>query len=272
MATGIAQPPLWKTFGGTAPQNYERYFVPAIGGPLASDLVAAADLKLDQRVIDVACGTGVVARLAAARVGESGSVAALDINGGMLEEARSIPAPRGATIHWYESSAESMPLPNDAFDVAFCQLSLQFIVDKVAALREMRRVVVPSGRVLLSVPTPSRFFDVLDDVLGKHVAAATGFVRQVFSLNDVQKLEELFRHAGFESVVVRSEAKSLNVPPPQAFFWQYILCTPLMNLVPVTDTQLVAAMERDIAAAWKPWVHETGMRYDQPLLVASARV
>src|SRR6185295_4611055 len=99
-----------RTYGGTAPENYQRYFVPAIGGPFAADLIAEAALRAGERVLDVACGTGVVARLAAERVGPSGSVAAVDLNPAMLAVARSI-ASAGAAIRYYETTAESIPLP-----------------------------------------------------------------------------------------------------------------------------------------------------------------
>ena len=127
-----------KAYGGSAPENYQRYFVPAIGGPFAADLIAEAALRSGERVLDVACGTGVVARLAAERVGPGGTVAALDLNPAMLSVARSLPS-TGAAIRWYETSAESIPLPDTAFDVVLCQLGLQFVADKSAALREMRR-------------------------------------------------------------------------------------------------------------------------------------
>jgi ubiquinone/menaquinone biosynthesis C-methylase UbiE len=79
-------------------------------------------------VLDVACGTGVVSRLAVERVGAKGTVAGLDINPGMLAVARSVTPPR-MTIAWRQGSAESMPLPDAAFDVVVCQLGLQFVTD-----------------------------------------------------------------------------------------------------------------------------------------------
>ena len=112
-----------RSLGATAPENYERFFVPAIGRPLAHDLVRVAALHIGEHVLDVGCGTGVVARLAAERVGPGGSVAGLDINPGMLAVARSV-TPPDMKIEWYEASAESMPLPSGAFDVVLCQMSL----------------------------------------------------------------------------------------------------------------------------------------------------
>ncbi len=100
MATTTSDSVYGKTYGGSAPENYQRYFVPVIGGPFAADLVADAALRAGERVLDVACGTGIVARLAAERVGPSGEVAALDLNPAMLSVARSVPA-TGAAIRWY---------------------------------------------------------------------------------------------------------------------------------------------------------------------------
>lgn len=86
-ATNAPQGFYGTAYGGSAPENYERYFVPAIGRPLAEQLVAAAALRAGERVLDVACGTGVVARLAAGRVGPAGSVAGADVNAGMLRRS-----------------------------------------------------------------------------------------------------------------------------------------------------------------------------------------
>ena len=76
--------------GANPAENYERFFVPAIGAPVAADLIEIAALRPGERVLDVACGTGVVTRLAAARVGNSGSIVGLDVNPGMLAVARSV--------------------------------------------------------------------------------------------------------------------------------------------------------------------------------------
>jgi SAM-dependent methyltransferase len=188
----------------------------------------------------------------------------------MLAVARSIAQPHGRTIRWYETSAESMPLPDASFDVVLCQLGLQFMSDKEGALREIRRVLAPGGRVLVSVPTPTRFFDGLETALARNVPAAAGFVRMVFSLDDPAQVKALFRNAGFTNVAVRAETKRLDLPSPREFLWQYIHCTPLAGLIPEGDEHVRAALERDIAAAWQPWVVDGGMRYDQGMLVASA--
>jgi ubiquinone/menaquinone biosynthesis C-methylase UbiE len=112
----------FETYGGNAAENYERYFVATIGAPLAADLVDLAALSNGERVVDIACGTGVVTRLAAERVGADGTVAGVDINPGMLAVARA--AASDPTIEWQEASAEALALPDDAYDVALCQMGL----------------------------------------------------------------------------------------------------------------------------------------------------
>jgi ubiquinone/menaquinone biosynthesis C-methylase UbiE len=260
-----------KAYGGSAPENYQRYFVPLIGGPFAEDLIVEAALRPGERVLDVACGTGVVARLAAERVGPSGTVAALDLNPAMLSVARSVPS-TGAAIRWYETSAESIPLPDDAFDVVLCQLGLQFVADKSAALREMRRVLAPGGRLLVSTPPPNAFFDVLDEAMTRHVGSEAGaFVRMVFSLNDPAIIDRLFRDAGFADVNVRTYAKDLRLPEAREFLWQYVHCTPLTGMLARLDAARIAALERDVVDRWAQRSDADGMKYEQGMNVSKAR-
>jgi ubiquinone/menaquinone biosynthesis C-methylase UbiE len=269
--TATSQHPYGKTYTGSAPESYERYFVPAIGGPFAADLIEQAELRPGDRVLDVACGTGIVARLAAERVGASGSVAALDINPAMLAVARDVNRAVNPPIRWYESTAESMPLPDDAFDVVICQLGLQFVEDKRAALREMRRVVAPSGRVLVSVPTPTAFFGVLENAMERHLPDGAPFVRTVFSLNDVAEIERLFRDAGFRDVELRRYEKELRLPPPRDALWQYVQSTPLSAAVSEASDAVRSALERDVVEGWAPWVTDGGLTYRQEMIVTTAR-
>jgi ubiquinone/menaquinone biosynthesis C-methylase UbiE len=260
-----------RAYDGTAPENYERYFVPAIAGPFAEDLVAEAALNPGERALDVACGTGMVARCAAERVGPNGAVAALDLNPAMLSVARSISS-SGAAIRWYETSAESIPLPDNRFDVVFCQLGLQFVADKLAAIREMRRVLVLGGRVLVSTPPPNAFFAVLDEALARHVGReAAEFVRLVFSLHDPATIERLFREAGFDDVTVRTYTKPLRLPAARDFLWQYVHCTPLTGMLASLDAARLGALENEIVHRWEPWWSDGGMTYEQGMNVAKAR-
>jgi SAM-dependent methyltransferase len=117
----MSQPERWQ-LGGNAPEVYETQLVPAIFGPWAPLLVAHAALRAGEHVLDVACGTGVVTRLAASQVGPRGHVVGLDLNPGMLSRARALPPPEGAPIEWKEGDAGALPFDVSTFDAVFCQL------------------------------------------------------------------------------------------------------------------------------------------------------
>src|SRR5690606_18640620 len=122
-------------------------FVPAIARPAADPLLAAADLRPGERVLDVACGTGVIARLAAAEVGPDGAVAAIDLAPDMIEVARREPAPSGTAIDWHVGDAAALPFDDAGYDAVLCQMGLMFMTDRPAALAEMRRTLRPGGRL-----------------------------------------------------------------------------------------------------------------------------
>jgi ubiquinone/menaquinone biosynthesis C-methylase UbiE len=269
-STSIARTAWAPSYGNNAAENYEKYFVPVIGGRFALDLVNEAGLRPAERVLDVACGTGTIARLAAERVGVNGRVAGVDVNAGMLSVARSLPSE--TPIKWYETAAESMPLPDQSFDVVFCGLGLQFFADKTAALREMHRVLKPGGRLYVSTPVPNALFDVFDRALARHVnEEASIFVHAVFSLGDPRQMDALLAEAGFSGITTRTHTRSLQLPPAREFMWQYIVCTPLMTVLPQAGNAQTAALERDVVSGWEPWTSGDGMRYDQSTLFSSAR-
>jgi ubiquinone/menaquinone biosynthesis C-methylase UbiE len=261
-----------EAFGRTPPENYECFFVPAIGRPVAEDLIAAADLQPGQNVLDVACGTGVVARLAARAVAPSGKVTGLDVNPGMLAVAQK-EAPRDIWIEWREASAESMPSQDGAFDVVLCQMGLQFVSNKLGALREMQRVLAPGGRVLISVPGPTPpLFAIMADCLARHIGPeAASFAQVVFSLNDGDELAGLLKSAGFRDIEVRTATKSLQVPAPADFLWQYIHSTPLIAAVAKTDEAKRTAFERDVTSQWQPFVANRSMTLEVGMTTAIAR-
>lgn len=268
----MSQPYHREAYSGNAPENYERYFVPAIGAPVADDLVRIASLRPGERVLDVACGTGVVARRAARLVGAAGTVAGLDINPGMLAVARSA-TPSDVAIDWHEGSAEAMPLPDASFDAGLCQMGLQFVPDKHAALGEMRRVLVPGGRLILNVPGPTpQLFVIMGEALARHVGTeAAAFVNQVFSLHDPVELQSLVEGAGFRDVSVEADTGSLRLPAPEEFFWQYVHSTPLAAVVGQADGELRDSLERDVLAKWQEFVEDGALMLQVRMVVATAR-
>jgi ubiquinone/menaquinone biosynthesis C-methylase UbiE len=183
--------------GGSAPEVYERELVPAVFGPWARRVVGLANLQPGDSVLDLACGTGVVARTAAEEVGERGAVLAADLNPGMIALAQSLPAPRGATIEWREADAGALPFAERAFDVVLCQLGLQFFADRSTAMREVYRVLHPDGRVVVMTwrgIERATGFAVLAAALEQHIGPeAASIMRAPFSLGDA---EELTSHRG----------------------------------------------------------------------------
>jgi ubiquinone/menaquinone biosynthesis C-methylase UbiE len=135
------------SLSGVGPETYELYQVPSTFEPLAHLLLDRVNLENGQIVLDVACGTGVVARLAAAIVGNTGNVVGVDFNAGMLEVAEKNTPPEITNIDWLQGDASALPSEDAKFDVVVCQQGLQFFPDKMGALREMHRVLVPDGRV-----------------------------------------------------------------------------------------------------------------------------
>jgi ubiquinone/menaquinone biosynthesis C-methylase UbiE len=260
----------YKAYGGTAPENYEKYFVPVIGGPLAKELIEIAAIREGESVLDVACGTGIVARLAAERASNSGRVAAVDINPGMLNVARSTAAEK--SIEWYESNAENIPLPDETFDVVLSQLGLQFFQDPLAGLREMKRVLRPTGRLLIRTvgPTPE-LFTIFDEALARHISPQlSAFVQKVFSLHDKEQIFNMLNAAGFRDISILRRSKKLRLPSPKEFLWQYVHSTPLAEPLSQVDDSKRSALEKEVVAKWQKFVENDTMMFDVPDVLATA--
>lgn len=204
----------------TPSEMYEQYFVPAMFRTWAEILIRRAALNAGDCVLDVACGTGIVARLAAAAVGSAGNVDALDFNPAMLSVAQSIAAPSGAKISWREGSAIALPYPDHSFDRVLCQHGLQFFPDKVEALREMRRVVAPTGRVLIIVLqalAKHPVFEGLMTSVAHHLSLPVEAVTLPFSLADEDNLRDMARKAGFTNVDILPESAVMTFPDAAQF-------------------------------------------------------
>lgn len=257
--------------GASPPENYERYFVPTIGKPLAHDLLRIAALQSGERILDIGCGTGVVTRLAAQAVGADGTVVGVDVDAGMLAVARSV-TPPALGIEWRQAGAEVLPLTDASFDVALCQMSLQFMEDRRKALGEMHRVLVAGGRIVLDLPGPATpQFEALAESIGRHIIAeGEGFVKRVFSLYVPDEVEDLLTDAGFREVEVRTAMRPLSLPAPREFLWQYVSSTPLAGPMAGADRRAKEALETDVLEAWEPFARDGGMVLHQPMVFARA--
>ena len=218
---------------------------------LATLLLDGAGVQPGERVLDVACGTGIVARLAAARVKPSGSVFALDINPAMLDIGRRLAVERGLAIEWRLGDANALPFPEASFDVVLCQQGLQFFPDKAAALREMRRVVSSGGRIGLAVfGRPNRFILALAEALKKY--ADEKAVRQClapFAFGDPAVLQAIARDAGLGPVDIRPHTLTRPVEPSQEWLLATTSAFPYSAAITGMTPEVRAQVVRDIASA-----------------------
>lgn len=263
----------YRHYSGTAAENYQRYFVPAIAEPVSVPLLAAAALRPGERVLDVGCGTGVIARRAAEQVGPAGAVTAIDLSPEMIEVAQATPAPATPSIEWRAGDAASLPFPDGAYDAVLCQMALMFMENRIAAVTEMRRVLKPGGRVVVSTPGPIQpVFTALERAIVEHIGADLGmFVRAVFSMHDPDAVATLLRDAGLREVSGTVSPVRLRLPSPQEFLWQYISVTPLAPLVAQAPETAQEAMERQAVKAWQPYVVDGAVTVEQPMVVVSGR-
>jgi ubiquinone/menaquinone biosynthesis C-methylase UbiE len=257
---------------GTSAELYERYLVPAITLPWARDLVGRVGVHRGDRVLDVACGTGAVARVAAEQVGESGRVVGLDINPGMLAVARSLAS---ELIEWRDGSALDLPFADAEFDVVLCQLGLQFFPDRSAAAREMRRVLAPEGRAGASVftaidrnPAPNALSNALDRHVGPGASLAK---RNEHSLADAQELRALFAAAGFTDIRLETARLTVRFASAAEYVHFQIAATPLAALLDDLDERerdrLVSEVSADVAESLSTYVDDDGLAFPQEVHV-----
>jgi len=257
---------------GNAAELYERYVVPYILGPWTPGLVGLAALQPGERVLDLACGTGVVARLAATKVGTIGHVVGVDLNPAMLAVARSLPPPPGTSITWVAGSAVAMDLPAASFDVIVCQQGFQFFPDQPTALREMHRVLAPGGRVLLSVWKSAGPYNLaVGDALERHVDAETATrYRASRVVPQAEELYHLLVDAGFYGVQIRPHAMTIRVPAVEAFVLCHLAATPVAGTVAALGEAQRAALAGQVRLALQPYADGEGVAVPDETNIAMA--
>jgi ubiquinone/menaquinone biosynthesis C-methylase UbiE len=255
-------------------EAYERYLASAFS-PWAEQLVALAALGAGERVLDAACGTGIVARHAATRVGATGSVIGVDINGDMLQVARRTTAGLKPEITWRQADVHDLPFPEDAFDAIFCEQALQFFSEPVKALAEMRRVLARRGRAAISVCRSLRHsptYAVLAEALDRHISpAAAALMRSPFAEWNATSFRSLFTNAGFAAVHVSIESCSLRYPSCQEFLRREAASSPLAAAVAALDDPARGKLIAELEAALRDHIDDDGLVCPLEVYVAVAR-
>jgi SAM-dependent methyltransferase len=251
----------WQRVDGSAAEHYDRHLVPAMFAPWAPRLVDLAAVRSDDRVLDVACGTGVVTRVAAGCAGPTGWAVGIDINPAMLSVARSVAPGSGAPIAWVAADALRLPIPDASYDVALCQHGLQQIPDRPAALVEMRRVLRPGGRLAASVWSElagSPGMAALVAALERHAGAEAANNRRVpFGLGDLGLLRSLVESAGFLEIEIYTLVEFASFPSPEDLVAYQLAATPLSTLGTLTEERRLA-IERDVRDALQGYLNGKG--------------
>jgi SAM-dependent methyltransferase len=226
-----------------AAEAYEALMVPALFGEWAPKVADAAEIQSAERVLDVACGTGVLAREVASRVGADGFVAGVDPNAGMLDVAKQL-AP---AVTWRQGVAESLPFADHAFDAVVSQFGLMFFDDRREALREAVRVLRPRGRLAIAVwdslDANRAYADevaLLERLAG---AAAADALRAPFTLGDRDDLTALFIDADLPTVEVRTRRGVARFPSVRVMVEADLRgWLPVMGVV-LTEEQIALILE-----------------------------
>jgi ubiquinone/menaquinone biosynthesis C-methylase UbiE len=196
------------------PEMYERWLVSPLFRPWAELVLGEVRLSKGDRFLDIACGTGIVARVARERLGDTGQAVGIDISPDMLAVARAV-AP---DIDWREGNASALPLRDgEQFDVVVCQQGVQFFPNKAEAAVQMRRALTKGGRLAVATWRSDEeipFMRELRQIAERQLGA---IVDQRHSFGDAASLEALLRGAGLNDVLSRTISRTIRLEPDTPF-------------------------------------------------------
>jgi ubiquinone/menaquinone biosynthesis C-methylase UbiE len=265
--------PAYAMNASSFPEMYERWLVGPLFRPFAEMLVERARPMAGDRVLDIACGTGIVARVAMERLAENGRAVGVDVSPQMLAVARRV-AP---AIEWREGDASALPLAEgEQFDVILCQQGLQFFPDRTTAVAETRRAARSGGRLLVAVwksLDEAPFFRETYRVAERRLGA---FVDRRHSFGDALALERLIGDAGFEDVRVDSLMHTIRFDDPTLFVRMNTMA--LVGMSPASSAmneqeraKLVDVIVDESAEAVRQYSSDRGLSFELAANVATAR-
>jgi ubiquinone/menaquinone biosynthesis C-methylase UbiE len=256
---------------------FDETFRPALFTPWARALLQLAAPQAGERVQDLACGSGAVARAVAPMLGDDGAVVGLDINPGMLAAARKLPASAGAPIEWRQGDATALDLPDDAFDLVLCQQGVQFFADRAAAVREARRVLRSGGRFVLDVWQSSErqpVYHALGEAEARHLNVPFAAVSAPVSFGDPDALRALLEEAGFTRVAITQETIPVRFPSAERFVYLNLFAgtafLPQLWQDEAQRSALIEAVSRDIEPVLQRYREGDGLSFPTALNFAVA--
>lgn len=269
----MSQQERWQLSGSGA-ASYERFQVPSVFEPLARIFLDRVPIEPGSRVLDVACGTGIVARLAAPKIGEQGRIVGIDLNADMIAIAEQQTPPDAAAIEWQQGDAAALPFDDGEFDLVLCQQGLQFLPDKDRALAEMHRVLAPGGRLGICVwraiehsPYMKASVDALVPYVGEKSASR---LHAPFALGDADTLRRLIEGAGFAESTFHEADVTRRMLPPEEAIPGHIASTPVGPDFAALDDAARAAVIADITQAVAPYRVPEGMAIPQGAYIVLA--
>jgi SAM-dependent methyltransferase len=263
----MTEPERWQVSTDAA-EVYESCFVPAIFGAWAGPVTDAAGIRTGDRVLDVGCGTGVLAREAHGRVGQEGQVVGLDLNEGMLAvAARSEPK-----IEWRLGDAASLPFEDASFDVVVSQFALMYFPDRVASLREMWRTLASEGCLAIAAWAPldhARGYQILVDIAARQCGGeAADVLAAPFVLGDQAELAQLLVSSGISGAKVTLHEGSIRFPSAREFIRVEVKGSPLADMVSDDVMQTLAAESESALAEFVVPSGEIVMPMDAHIVTA----
>lgn len=254
-------------------ESYERWLVDPLFRPFALFLIEQVGLVRGDRVLDVACGTGVVARLAAMRTGDKRRVVGVDSSRAMLTVARQIePA-----IDWREGSASDLPLAhNDLFNVVLCAHGLQFFPDRAIALRQMHAALHRGGRIGISTWSPIEADGLLHDLQMIAERRLGPVIDRRHAFGDERLMRQGLENAGFQDVEVTTVTRRVTFPDPGVFL--QLNSRALLGMSPRTaalsesdKALLVLELVEDSVEAARMHITDDGLTFTIGSVLATAR-
>ena len=231
-------------------EGYEGYMVPTLFAPWAAHLIEGANPTAGERVLDLGCGTGIVARQVAARLGTQGKIVGIDRSPNMLAVARTTATRDGLNIEWHEGRAEALPFPDGSFDLVLSQFALMFFDDRSRALAEVHRVLARGGRVSLNVWQGIErhpFYLTLDRLIERKLGV--GALESIFALGEPGALRALLSAAGFQRIEIEPVSITSRFPNPDMFLAGEIevdtAAIPAMQGLTVADREAMVAAISD---------------------------
>ncbi|MEU6811746.1 methyltransferase domain-containing protein [Streptomyces sp. NPDC046831] len=235
---------------GSDPERYEQYAAP-LTAPFVTAALDAVDLYPGATVLDLACGTGITARAAAAQVGPSGRVFGADVDEGMLEVARARHPRLYPDIEFTAASADALPYSDAAFDAVVCLQGAQFLPDPDAALTETARVLRPGGRCALTVwadRSRSPYFDALHDVIEQYAGPEAAAEHASLFSCSADRLTTALRTAGLREVAAHDTTSGITLSPLADFTSDHLSALPWARQITKNrGPQALAAAGRALA-------------------------